>query len=396
MLISVGAGTPIATLDGLATPSGDSVQIAVGTATALAIAEGTCAPSGVQSLAQVGTVIAFGTMDGTATPVSDAMLSAVGVALGSGGASVSPVGCAMLSAVGQCSAVELYVIINSVSPLYGTNAGGIPVTIYGSGFVYPVSVLFNGVPATNVVVVSSTEIQAVIPSGNTGPASVIVNDVNGSGVLVNGFFYGSSFRANVGLMPPILTFSGDDGVLTFPEIGGNTGLIIAYCTDCTINSLSLDDSDADVLTTPCIQQGDVSIYALQNALGATTVTPNFTGGTYCSAVIFQIANDTTTPWNIFSAGQVARADQNYVVTGPQLFGAEYGISNVYVTVLAVNDAGMDTTLNGFSTALSDDVGVFAYQVGKFGMQCANFGGTNPQPPIGIANGCAGLVVSAAA
>lgn len=52
----------------------------------------------------------------------------------------------------------------SVSPSSGPATGGTSVTVTGSNFQSGATVLFGSKPATNVVVVSATEITCVTPS----------------------------------------------------------------------------------------------------------------------------------------------------------------------------------------------------------------------------------------
>jgi hypothetical protein len=77
--------------------------------------------------------------------------------------------------------------VSSVSPASGTVAGGTPITIKGTGFVAGASVKIlqpgkgaTAIPASNVVVVSSTEITAVTGGpGQAGTWNVIVTDAGG-------------------------------------------------------------------------------------------------------------------------------------------------------------------------------------------------------------------------
>jgi hypothetical protein len=67
--------------------------------------------------------------------------------------------------------------VTRVQPISGPSTGGTAVRIIGTNFfsALPVSVTFGGAPATNVVVVSLTEITAVTPSGSPGDTFVGVN-----------------------------------------------------------------------------------------------------------------------------------------------------------------------------------------------------------------------------
>ena len=67
--------------------------------------------------------------------------------------------------------------VTRVQPISGPSTGGTAVRITGTNFfsALPVSVTFGGAPATDVVVVSLTEITAVTPSGSLGDTVVAVN-----------------------------------------------------------------------------------------------------------------------------------------------------------------------------------------------------------------------------
>ena len=76
--------------------------------------------------------------------------------------------------------------VSRVLPISGPSTGGTAVKIIGTNFfsALPVSVTFGGAPATDVVVVSLTEITAVTPSGSPGDTFVTVN-----GASVEAFYY---------------------------------------------------------------------------------------------------------------------------------------------------------------------------------------------------------------
>jgi hypothetical protein len=66
-------------------------------------------------------------------------------------------------------------VISGVLPISGPGSGGTNITITGTNFFDPSTVTIGGAPATNVVVVSDTQITATTPAGFPGPAVVTVN-----------------------------------------------------------------------------------------------------------------------------------------------------------------------------------------------------------------------------
>ena len=93
---------------------------------------------------------------------------------------------------GSLTAAFLYVVpptVSSVIPNSGSTAGGTAVTITGTNFAPGASVTFGAVAATNVVVVSATQLTATTPAGSTGAVTVAVTVSGQSGTLVSGFTY---------------------------------------------------------------------------------------------------------------------------------------------------------------------------------------------------------------
>jgi len=79
---------------------------------------------------------------------------------------------------------------DAISPTTGSSGGGTPVTITGSNFVSEATVYIGSSAATNVVVVSSTQITANAPAGTLGSANIlIVNPDNSAVTAASAFFY---------------------------------------------------------------------------------------------------------------------------------------------------------------------------------------------------------------
>ena len=79
----------------------------------------------------------------------------------------------------QCiDEIEVYcgISISGVLPISGPSTGNTNITITGTNFEPPVTVTIGGVPATNIEVVSETQITATTPEGSPGPAVVTVNE----------------------------------------------------------------------------------------------------------------------------------------------------------------------------------------------------------------------------
>ncbi|MFI1123421.1 IPT/TIG domain-containing protein, partial [Streptomyces hygroscopicus] len=102
-------------------------------------------------------------------------------------------------------------VVTSVSPAQGPPAGGTSVTLTGSGFTGATAVRFGPSLATDVVVVSNTQITARTPPGS-GTVKVTVTGPSGTSTQ-NVFFTYTTVAA------PVLTaLSPASG----PTTGGNT------------------------------------------------------------------------------------------------------------------------------------------------------------------------------
>jgi hypothetical protein len=105
--------------------------------------------------------------------------------------------------------------ITSIAPTTGSAAGGTVVSVMGANFLAS-SVTFNGIAATSVTLVSSTEIRATTPAGLPGSATIVVQNSDGqTASLVNGFTYSA-------LPPPIVT---SVAPTSGPSSGGTVVLI---------------------------------------------------------------------------------------------------------------------------------------------------------------------------
>ena len=63
--------------------------------------------------------------------------------------------------------------VSGISPTSGPAAGGTPVTVTGSAFTGATAVTFDSTDASNVVVVSDTEVTAEAPAGTDGTTPVV-------------------------------------------------------------------------------------------------------------------------------------------------------------------------------------------------------------------------------
>jgi hypothetical protein len=154
--------------------------------------------------------------------------------------------------------------VTSVSPNSGSTGGGTAVTITGTNFAAGATVTFGAgrqggdgnAAATNVVVVSATQITCTTPAGNAGAVNVAVT-VNGeTGTLTNGFTYIT--------VPTVSSVSPSNG----PAAGGTsvtiTGTNFASGATVTFGSAAatnvvVESGTSITATTPAGSAGPVSV-----------------------------------------------------------------------------------------------------------------------------------------
>lgn len=111
-------------------------------------------------------------------------------------------------------------VIAAISPSAGPLAGGTALTIDGVNFIAPVAVLVGNRPATNIVVLSPTQIACLTPSNSVyGSVSVAVQTAGGSVTNLNGFRYGNVRGTNLELAGQL------GGTMNCVAISGNYAFV---------------------------------------------------------------------------------------------------------------------------------------------------------------------------
>ena len=167
--------------------------------------------------------------------------------------------------------------IASVAPGQGTIVGGTPITISGAYFTGATSVIVGGLPATNLIVVSSTTITAMTPAHVAGPVSLTVTTPSRTTTLQNAFSYVSSsilsIVPNIGVVGggALITISGNYlGGATSVTIGGAPATNIVAVNSTTVTAV-----------TPAGSLGAASV-EVTGAKGTATASGAFT---YISIVV---------------------------------------------------------------------------------------------------------------
>ncbi|MGW7753810.1 IPT/TIG domain-containing protein [Streptomyces violaceusniger] len=196
-------------------------------------------------------------------------------------------------------------VVTSVTPSQGNPSGGTPVTINGSGFTGATVVRFGSNLATNVVVVSSTQITARTPAGS-GTVKVTVTGPTGTSTQ-NVFFLYTTVAA------PVLTaLSPASG----PTSGGNTVTITG--TNLTSATQVLFGANPATILTNTPTQITATAPAGTSTTNVTVTTPS---GTSNPLTYTYTTNPAPTITNLNPPNGPTTGGNTITITGTGLSGA---------------------------------------------------------------------------
>ena len=163
--------------------------------------------------------------------------------------------------------------VTTVSPNYGTPAGGNTVTITGQNFMTGASVNFGGTPASNVAFVSSTQLTATVPAHAAGLVNVTVTNTDGeAATATNAYTYSdaptiSSVSPNSGT-----TVGGDTVVISGAHF--TAGMSVKFGTIAATN-VSVVNSTTLSVTTPAGARGMTDVTVTNPLTQSATLTGGF-------------------------------------------------------------------------------------------------------------------------
>jgi uncharacterized repeat protein (TIGR01451 family) len=127
-------------------------------------------------------------------------------------------------------------VIGGLVPSSGGTAGGTNVTISGSGFVAPVTVTFDGIAATNVVINSPTEVTCDTPAHAAGTVDVTLTANGEPHTAFGAFTYGAA-------SPTMSSLS-----VTFGSLNGGTYVEINGTNLANVNDVDFATANATILS----------------------------------------------------------------------------------------------------------------------------------------------------
>lgn len=182
-----------------------------------------------------------------------------------------------------------------VEPARGPERGGVPATVFGTGFTDDARVSVGGLQAIDTRVVSGTRIDFIVPAGEAGTADVRVTGTTGSAVLSDAFTWFAEPRldavrpaagASVGGYEVTLVGSG------FPD----DAQVLVGALSVTPDAVA---SDAITLTMPAGAPGSVDIAVSSPSTGGDTLVGGFV---YVGDVTGPLAAAAVTPQTGDAAG----------------------------------------------------------------------------------------------
>src|SRR5215472_8246609 len=173
--------------------------------------------------------------------------------------------------------------VTSVSPNNGSIFGGTQITIRGTNFASGATVTLGGTAATNVVVVSASQITATTGAHAAGVVNVVVANSNGQGgSLSNAYTYSSTAAIGFVQVAAATPTSAQVLSVTFPgaQTAGNLNIVVVGWADTTSTVSSVVDSQGNAYSRavgPTSGNGvQQSIYYAKNIVaGGNTVTVTF-------------------------------------------------------------------------------------------------------------------------
>lgn len=166
--------------------------------------------------------------------------------------------------------------VSSVVPTIASNLGGTVVRILGTEFNAGATAKFDGVPALTNTVISSTELESMVPSGTLGPADVQVTNLNGTSATLTG---GVSYVVppNVSKISPATGLISGGTVVTILGTDFANGITVKFGTTNAASVTFVSGTELRVVT-PAHALGTVNVVVTNPDLSSKTVTNGFRFG----------------------------------------------------------------------------------------------------------------------
>jgi hypothetical protein len=239
--------------------------------------------------------------------------------------------------------------ITSLTPTSGPTSGGTLVTLTGGVYAGTVSVEFGTTPATDVTVISDSEVTAVSPANAAGAVTVSLTDLGGTVTAAQEFTYVPPVTPPPPVPSPTITgISPTSG----PQAGGETVFIEGsnLCNGSGLPTVNFGSNGATVqsVNTACTQ----ATVTEPAGIGTVQVTLTNSGGTATSPIDFTYISPGY--WEAAADGGV------FAFGGAQFYGSVPGALKPGQKLVSPIVAMADTPDHGGYWLFAADGGVFAF------------------------------------
>ena len=167
--------------------------------------------------------------------------------------------------------------VTQISPTSGSSAGGTVVLVVGAGFQAGAKVRVGGSEATQVALVSGTQLSAVTPAGMLGMADVTVENPDmQTGTLAGAFFYVPPAPPTVASVLPATGHTTGGTPVTVTGTGFQAGASVLFGGVAGTNVAVMNGSSLTVSTPPRSAAGVVSVTVTNPDTQSGTLANGFT------------------------------------------------------------------------------------------------------------------------
>jgi len=283
-------------------------------------------------------------------------------------------------------------IVENVSPIGGSPAGGTAVTITGKNFSHATSVTFDGQPATNLVVVNAHTLTATTPAHPPGAVDVVVTRPAGSGTGSGAYIYAAA--PSISRVSPRSGPSGGGTAITISGTDLNDARAVTF-GGVAATSFSISSATDIVATAPPHIAGAVDV-AVTTPGGTATVAGAFT---YLAPSVTSVNPDSGT---VAGGITVTIAGSNLTNAGKVLFGDTAAASFSVVNATTINavapphalGAVQVTVQSGGENSAARKGGIFTYTAAPVLTAIAKFTGgkdDGAKPFAGLIEGKNGVL-----
>jgi|YelNatPaOPRAMG01_1025707.scaffolds.fasta_scaffold38567_3 hypothetical protein len=242
--------------------------------------------------------------------------------------------------------------VASIVPDTASSAGGQTVTITGSNLASSTqtsqpSVMFGGIPASQVNVISSTQLNAVVPPHQAGKVDVEVVTGNGKSATLRGGFTYTTASLSINSISPISGPAAGGTQVTITGLNFQGGISVTF-GGLAAASVTLSNSNTIVAVTPAHSAGTAAVIVTNSNGQSASLASGFTF--HSVDLVWSAPSSSAAPvagYNVYrgtaSAGPFGRLNGSIPVIGTSFTDPTVQGSTVYYyEVKSVDPNGVES------------------------------------------------------